>query len=70
MNQEIYVGDPKAKSFFMLLLNTAKHEGKIIYTNIDMIISSGNGYIVSIPLVRYQSPNKNIYISFQQLERT
>jgi hypothetical protein len=30
MNQEIYVGDPKAKSFFVLLLNTAKHEGKII----------------------------------------
>uniref|UniRef100_A0A6N2MDU2 DNA-directed RNA polymerase subunit beta n=1 Tax=Salix viminalis TaxID=40686 RepID=A0A6N2MDU2_SALVM len=29
----------------------AEHEGKIIYTDIDKIILSGNGYTVSIPLV-------------------
>ena len=37
----------------------AEHEGKIIYTDIDKIILSGNGYTVSIPLVMYQRSNKN-----------
>ncbi|KAG8655625.1 hypothetical protein MANES_04G060056v8 [Manihot esculenta] len=37
----------------------AEHEGKIIYTDIDKIILSGNGDTLRIPLVRYQRSNKN-----------
>ncbi|KAJ8746882.1 hypothetical protein K2173_012860 (mitochondrion) [Erythroxylum novogranatense] len=37
----------------------AEHEGKIIYTDIDKIIFSGNGDTLSIPLVMYQRSNKN-----------
>nr|YP_010953829.1 RNA polymerase beta subunit [Terniopsis sessilis]WMV00685.1 RNA polymerase beta subunit [Terniopsis sessilis] len=37
----------------------ACHEGKIIHTDIDKIILSGNGDTVKIPLVIYQRSNKN-----------
>nr|YP_009975569.1 RNA polymerase beta subunit [Sibangea similis]QNK04910.1 RNA polymerase beta subunit [Sibangea similis] len=37
----------------------AEHEGKIIYTDIDKIILSGNGGTLRIPLVIYQRSNKN-----------
>ncbi|KAL5553997.1 hypothetical protein UlMin_041398 [Ulmus minor] len=37
----------------------AEHEGKIISTNTDKIILSGNGHTLSIPLVIYQRSNKN-----------
>ncbi|KAJ0074642.1 hypothetical protein Patl1_37435 [Pistacia atlantica] len=37
----------------------AQHEGKIIYTDIDKIVLSGNGDTLSIPLVVYQRSNKN-----------
>nr|UTM97803.1 RNA polymerase beta subunit [Sonerila nervulosa] len=37
----------------------AEHKGKIIYTNTDKIILSGNGDTLSIPLVIYQRSNKN-----------
>jgi DNA-directed RNA polymerase subunit beta len=37
----------------------AAREGKIIYTNTDKIILSGNGDTLSIPLVMYQRSNKN-----------
>ncbi|KAM6547278.1 hypothetical protein CsatB_018954 [Cannabis sativa] len=36
-----------------------EHEGKIVYTDNDKIILSGNGDTLSIPLVRYQHSNKN-----------
>nr|YP_009000088.1 RNA polymerase beta subunit [Silene chalcedonica]AGZ18078.1 RNA polymerase beta subunit [Silene chalcedonica] len=41
------------------VLAIAEHEGKIIYTDTDKIIFSGNGDIQSIPLVMYQRSNKN-----------
>ena len=37
----------------------AEHEGKIIYTDTDKIILSGNGDTLNIPLVIYQRSNKN-----------
>ncbi|XP_065859439.1 DNA-directed RNA polymerase subunit beta-like [Euphorbia lathyris] len=37
----------------------AEHEGKIIYTDIDKIILSGNGDTLRIPLVMYERSNKN-----------
>ncbi|RWR77870.1 RNA polymerase beta subunit chloroplast [Cinnamomum micranthum f. kanehirae] len=37
----------------------AEHEGKIIYTDTDKIVLSGNGDTISIPLVMYQRSNKN-----------
>ncbi|KAL4009949.1 hypothetical protein IC575_030772 [Cucumis melo] len=37
----------------------AEHGGKIIYTDTDKIIFSGNGYTRRIPLVMYQRSNKN-----------
>ncbi|WKA06311.1 hypothetical protein VitviT2T_024214 [Vitis vinifera] len=37
----------------------AEHEGKIVYTDTDKIILSGNGDTLSIPLVMYQRSNKN-----------
>ncbi|KAK3022664.1 hypothetical protein RJ639_045430 [Escallonia herrerae] len=40
-------------------LSIAKHEGKIVYTDTDKILLSGNGDTVSIPLVTYQRSNKN-----------
>nr|YP_009436227.1 RNA polymerase beta subunit [Cyphia banksiana]ATG26405.1 RNA polymerase beta subunit [Cyphia banksiana] len=40
-------------------LAIAKHAGKIIYTDIDKILLSGNGDTLNIPLVRYQRSNKN-----------
>nr|YP_009859791.1 RpoB [Silene kiusiana]AWX05918.1 RpoB [Silene kiusiana] len=41
------------------VLAIAEHEGKIIYTDTDKILFSGNGDIQSIPLVMYQRSNKN-----------
>ncbi|XP_057250092.1 DNA-directed RNA polymerase subunit beta-like [Beta vulgaris subsp. vulgaris] len=41
------------------VLAIAEHEGKIIYTNTDKIVLSGNGNTLSIPLVMYQRSNKN-----------
>ncbi|KAL2904060.1 DNA-directed RNA polymerase subunit beta [Bienertia sinuspersici] len=41
------------------VLAISKHEGKIIYTNTDKILLSGNGNTLSIPLVIYQRSNKN-----------
>nr|QWL22026.1 RNA polymerase beta subunit [Cassytha capillaris]QWL22484.1 RNA polymerase beta subunit [Cassytha capillaris]QWL22875.1 RNA polymerase beta subunit [Cassytha capillaris] len=41
------------------VLAIAEHEGKIIYTDTDKIILSGNGDNISIPLVMYQRSNKN-----------
>src|SRR5262249_41141752 len=40
----------------------AEHEGKIISTDIDKIILSGNGGTLRIPLVRYQRSNKNTWM--------
>nr|YP_009436712.1 RNA polymerase beta subunit [Cyphia phyteuma]ATG27088.1 RNA polymerase beta subunit [Cyphia phyteuma] len=40
-------------------LAIAEHAGKIIYTDIDKILLSGNGDTLNIPLVRYQRSNKN-----------
>nr|YP_009436811.1 RNA polymerase beta subunit [Cyphia schlechteri]ATG27186.1 RNA polymerase beta subunit [Cyphia schlechteri] len=40
-------------------LAIAKHAGKIIYTDIDKILLSGNGDTLTIPLVRYERSNKN-----------
>nr|YP_010924578.1 RNA polymerase beta subunit [Ianthopappus corymbosus]WKB11337.1 RNA polymerase beta subunit [Ianthopappus corymbosus] len=40
-------------------LAIAEHEGKIIYTDTDKILLSGNGDTLSIPLVMYQRSNKN-----------
>ncbi|KAF3654006.1 DNA-directed RNA polymerase subunit beta [Capsicum annuum] len=40
-------------------LAIAKREGRVIYTNTDMILLAGNGDILSIPLVIYQHSNKN-----------
>ncbi|GMN51873.1 hypothetical protein TIFTF001_021026 [Ficus carica] len=37
----------------------AEHEGKIIYTDTEKIILSGNRDTLSIPLVIYQRSNKN-----------
>ncbi|KAJ7941402.1 DNA-directed RNA polymerase subunit beta'' [Quillaja saponaria] len=37
----------------------AEHEGKIVYTDTDKIIFSGNGDTLSIPLVMYERSNKN-----------
>ena len=37
----------------------ANHEGKIISTDTNKIILSGNGDTLSIPLVMYQRSNKN-----------
>jgi len=39
------------------VLAIAEHEGKIIYTDTDKIILSGNGDTLSIPLVMYQRSN-------------
>nr|YP_010829373.1 RNA polymerase beta subunit [Silene alexandrae]WFF48072.1 RNA polymerase beta subunit [Silene alexandrae] len=41
------------------VLAIAEHEGKILYTDTDKILFSGNGDIQSIPLVMYQRSNKN-----------
>ncbi|KAK9663237.1 hypothetical protein RND81_O300600 [Saponaria officinalis] len=41
------------------VLAIVEHEGKIIYTDTDKIILSGNGDTHSIPLVLYQRSNKN-----------
>nr|YP_010924153.1 RNA polymerase beta subunit [Chimantaea humilis]WKB10912.1 RNA polymerase beta subunit [Chimantaea humilis] len=43
-------------------LAIAEHEGKIIYTDTDKILLSGNGDTLSIPLVMYQRSNKNTCI--------
>nr|YP_009407322.1 RNA polymerase beta subunit [Aldrovanda vesiculosa]ASA46280.1 RNA polymerase beta subunit [Aldrovanda vesiculosa]QBC71176.1 RNA polymerase beta subunit [Aldrovanda vesiculosa] len=43
-------------------LAIAEHEGKIISTNTDKIVFSGNGYTLTIPLIRYQASNKNTCI--------
>nr|ATG24873.1 RNA polymerase beta subunit [Lobelia heterophylla subsp. heterophylla] len=40
-------------------LAIAEHEGKIIHTDTDKILLSGNGDTLSIPLVMYQRSNKN-----------
>ncbi|GJX45597.1 RNA polymerase beta subunit [Tanacetum coccineum] len=40
-------------------LAIAEHEGKIIYTDTDKILLSGNGDTLSIPLIMYQRSNKN-----------
>nr|YP_009740073.1 RNA polymerase beta subunit [Lapsanastrum humile]YP_009740159.1 RNA polymerase beta subunit [Youngia japonica]QIC54797.1 RNA polymerase beta subunit [Lapsanastrum humile]QIC54883.1 RNA polymerase beta subunit [Youngia japonica] len=40
-------------------LAIAEHEGKIIYTDTDKILLSGNGDTLRIPLVMYQRSNKN-----------
>ncbi|WZZ61297.1 hypothetical protein YC2023_061404 [Brassica napus] len=37
----------------------AEHEGKILYTDIEKIILSGNENTLSIPLIMYQRSNKN-----------
>ncbi|KAG9438781.1 hypothetical protein H6P81_021261 [Aristolochia fimbriata] len=37
----------------------AECEGKIVYTDTDKIVLSGNGDTISIPLVMYQRSNKN-----------
>nr|QWT70964.1 RNA polymerase beta subunit [Heliophila elongata] len=37
----------------------AEHEGKILYTDTEKIILSGNGDTLSIPLIMYQRSNKN-----------
>ncbi|CAH2079550.1 unnamed protein product [Thlaspi arvense] len=37
----------------------AEHEGKILHTDTDKIILSGNGDTLSIPLIMYQRSNKN-----------
>ncbi|RZC92608.1 hypothetical protein C5167_029524 [Papaver somniferum] len=37
----------------------AKHEGKVVSTDTDKIVFSGNGDTLSIPLVMYQRSNKN-----------
>ena len=37
----------------------AEHEGKVLYTDIDKIVLSGNGDTIGIPLVMYQRSNKN-----------
>ena len=41
------------------VLTIAEHEGKIVYTDTDKIILSGNGDTLTIPLVMYQRSNKN-----------
>uniref|UniRef100_A0A803N320 DNA-directed RNA polymerase n=1 Tax=Chenopodium quinoa TaxID=63459 RepID=A0A803N320_CHEQI len=41
------------------VLAIAEQEGKIISTNTDKIVLSGNGNTLSIPLVMYQHSNKN-----------
>ncbi|GMH31980.1 hypothetical protein Nepgr_033824 [Nepenthes gracilis] len=41
------------------VLALAEHEGKIIYTDTDKIIFSGNGHTLSIPLIMYKRSNKN-----------
>nr|QBC71336.1 RNA polymerase beta subunit [Anacampseros filamentosa] len=41
------------------VLAIAEHEGKVIYTDTDKMILSGNGDTLSIPLVMYQRSNKN-----------
>ncbi|GAB2285824.1 hypothetical protein Dimus_020263 [Dionaea muscipula] len=43
-------------------LAIAEHEGKIISTDTDKIVFSGNGYTLTIPLIRYQAFNKNTSI--------
>nr|QYH50835.1 RNA polymerase beta subunit [Saussurea tanguensis] len=40
-------------------LAIAEHEGKILYTDTDKILLSGNGDTLRIPLVMYQRSNKN-----------
>lgn len=40
-------------------LAIAEREGKIIYTDTEKILFSGNGDTLSIPLVMYQRSNKN-----------
>ncbi|CAN6447268.1 unnamed protein product [Victoria cruziana] len=40
----------------------AEREGKIIYTDAEKIILSGNGDTISIPLVMYQRSNKNTWM--------
>ena len=40
-------------------LAIAEHEGKIIYTDTEKILLSGNGDTLSIPLIMYQRSNKN-----------
>ncbi|CAN1355392.1 DNA-directed RNA polymerase subunit beta [Linum perenne] len=37
----------------------SEHEGKVISTEMDKILLSGNGYTLNIPLVIYQRSNKN-----------
>nr|AKZ23838.1 RNA polymerase beta subunit [Androsace occidentalis] len=41
------------------VLAIAQHEGKVVYTDTDKIVLSGNGDTISIPLVLYQRSNKN-----------
>nr|YP_009407442.1 RNA polymerase beta subunit [Dionaea muscipula]ASA46356.1 RNA polymerase beta subunit [Dionaea muscipula]QBC71721.1 RNA polymerase beta subunit [Dionaea muscipula] len=43
-------------------LAIAEHEGKIISTDTDKIVFSGNGYTLTFPLIRYQASNKNTSI--------
>nr|QOU09661.1 RNA polymerase beta subunit [Nymphaea jamesoniana] len=40
----------------------AEREGKIIYTDAEKIVLSGNGDTISIPLVMYQRSNKNTWM--------
>ncbi|CAN6447273.1 unnamed protein product [Victoria cruziana] len=40
----------------------AEREGKIIYTDAEKIVLSGNGDTISIPLVIYQRSNKNTWM--------
>nr|YP_009634375.1 RNA polymerase beta subunit [Jasminum polyanthum]QBS49386.1 RNA polymerase beta subunit [Jasminum polyanthum] len=40
-------------------LAIAEREGKVVYTDTEKILFSGNGDTLSIPLVMYQSSNKN-----------
>nr|YP_009568944.1 RNA polymerase beta subunit [Physena sessiliflora]YP_009569477.1 RNA polymerase beta subunit [Physena madagascariensis]QBC68862.1 RNA polymerase beta subunit [Physena madagascariensis]QBC68938.1 RNA polymerase beta subunit [Physena sessiliflora] len=41
------------------VLAIAEHEGKILYTDNDKIVLSGNGETLSIPLIIYKRSNKN-----------
>nr|APB94785.1 RNA polymerase beta subunit [Daucus aureus] len=41
------------------VLAIAQHEGKVIYTDTDKILLSGNGDTLNIPLVIYHRSNKN-----------
>lgn len=48
------------------VLAIAEHKGKIIYSDINKIILSGNGNSYSILLIMYQRSNKNHNYIFKQ----